>query len=167
MNQLNYKNRDFVFYGICFLFVLIFGVFYNGANVEPSEVFEKFMEDKVTLVGLIVDPPQMREKNQRFVLEVKHDDVETRVLVSAGFENEFEYGDVVEVSGKLKKPENFIGDNGKEFDYINFLVKDGIYYKVDFAKVVKIKSGECSALKRVLFNFKNKTLLFQGSVLFY
>lgn len=158
MNLSNYKNRDFIFYGVCFLLVLIFGVFLNGADKEPPAVFENFVEEKVTLVGLIVEPPEIREKNQRFVLEVKHEGVETKVLVSAGYDSEFEYGDVVEVSGKLKKPENFIGDNGKEFDYINYLKKDGIYYKVDFAGVVKIRSGEGSAFKSVLFNFKNKLL---------
>ncbi len=155
MNLSNYKNRDFVFYGVCFLLVLIFGVFLNGEGKESPAVFEKFVGGKIVLVGLIVDPPEMREKNQRFVLEVKHKEVRTKVLVSAGYENEFEYGDVLEVSGKLTKPENFIGDNGKEFDYINYLKKDGIYYKVDFAEVVKIRRGEGRALKRVLFNFKN------------
>lgn len=150
--------RDKIFYSICFLLVLIFGVFWNGSGKEPPEVFEKFVGDKVGLFGLIVDPPEMREKNQRFVIEVKHEEVETKVLVSAGSDYEFQYGDVVEVSGKFKKPSNFIGDSGKEFDYINYLKKDGIYYKVDFAEVVKISSGNGSALKRVLFNFKNKLL---------
>lgn len=158
MNLSNYKNRDIVFYGICFLLVLIFGVFWNGSGKEPPEVFEKFVGDRVALIGSVAGSPEMREKGQRFVLEVKHDEVKTRVLVSAGFEHELEYGDAVEVSGKLTKPENFIGDNGKEFDYVNYLKKDGIYYKVDFAEVVKIGSGEGSALKRVLFNFKNKLL---------
>ncbi len=137
---------------------MLYAFFFGGANVAPPEVFENFVEEKVSIQGIIVEPPEMREKNQRFVLEVREDEEKTKVLVSTGFENEFEYGDLVQVQGKLERPENFLGDNGKEFDYINYLKKDGIFYTVSFADVEIISRGHGSAIKRALFSFKDSLL---------
>jgi competence protein ComEC len=57
-----------------------------------------------------------------------------------------EYGDRVRVSGKLSTPENFITDTGKEFDYINYLRNDSIFYTMSFAHVETLDHGEGSRL---------------------
>ncbi len=136
---------------------MLYAFFFGGSRTAP-EAFENYVEEKVSIQGMIVEPPEMREKNQKFVIEAEQGEVKTKILVTTSFENEYEYGDLVEVRGKLQKPENFLGDNGNEFDYINYLKKDGIFYTVSFADVEVLSRGHGSVIKRALFSFKNSLL---------
>lgn len=136
---------------------MLYAFLFGGSRVAP-EVFENYIEEKVSIEGIIVEPGEMREKNQKFVLEGELQGIKTKILVTTGFEEEYAYGDLVEVRGKLQKPENFLGGNGKEFDYINYLKKDGIFYTISFAEVELVSNGHGSAIKRALFSFKNSLL---------
>src|SRR3989338_8258478 len=73
-------------------------------------------------------------------------------------ENNYKYGDIINFSGKLEKPENFITDQGKEFDYINYLRKDGIFYVISFPKVEIISRGNGNFIQAFLFSVKEKFL---------
>jgi hypothetical protein len=64
-------------------------------------------------------------------------------LVSTDLYPEIKYGDLIKINGKLEKPENFInGSASSSFDYISYLAKDDIFYKIDFAKTEIISSGK-------------------------
>lgn len=126
---------------------------FNYKEKNPNESFEMRVGDKVEIAGLIDEEPQKRENTQQFVINIKEYD--TRVLVNTSLSNELFYGDVLQVSGVLKKPENFITDNGKVFDYVNYLKKDGIFYTVSFAEVEKLAENQGNKIKGMLFDFKN------------
>ena len=75
-------------------------------------------------------------------------------------------GDVVEVAilllvarlrghGRLLAHSNFLTENGKEFDYINYLKKDGILYTLEAKKLEIIDIGKGNLIKSLLFNIKN------------
>jgi len=104
--------------------------------------------------GEIVDEPTMGENNQKLIVQTK----ETIILITTDFENNYKYGDIINFSGKLEKPENFITDQGKEFDYINYLRKDGIFYVISFPKVEIISRGNGNFIQAFLFSVKEKFL---------
>lgn len=144
-----------------FLFIFASGLgmwrFHSFVDYEHF-VFEGSVGNNVSYNGLIVSDPETRETNQRFVVEVSKGEESTKILVSTDFGQDFEYGDFLKIEGKLKKPENFLGENGREFDYVNYLAKDGVFYTMSYADVEIWPKKEGGALKRGLYSVKNKFL---------
>lgn len=149
--------RDKIFYTLCFIFILII-LFSNFYIKEAPEIFEEKVGERLEFTGRVVEAPDERENNQKLAVLIKEQDVKVKVLVTLGFEDEFDYGDQVSLRGKLEKPENFLTDTGKEFDYINYLKKDGIFYLVNYPDVTILSKGEGNFVKRFLFSFKEKFL---------
>ena len=78
--------------------------------------------------------------------------------MTANLSEDYRYGDEINFSGKLEKPENFITDQGKNFDYINYLKKDGIFYVMSYANIEIISRGHGNKIKGTLFYVKEKFL---------
>lgn len=151
--------QDRIFYSICFSLIIVFGVFKVLIfPIQPPAFFENQVGDKVVLEGQIVDEPDVRENNEKLLVETVVGKAKTRTLVTANLGEDYKYGDRVRLSGKLSKPENFITNTGKEFDYINYLAKDGIFYLVNYAKVEVLSTGGGNPIKRALFSFKESFL---------
>lgn len=155
--------------GAFFVFAIFLGILrFNFAEVNIPKFLESQDGSSVELSGIVTSEPEIRENNQRFVvsswgfisksLETEFFPTKVKILISTDFNNEYRYGDEVIVSGKLKKPENFITDYGKEFDYVNYLKKDGIIYAVSFAKLQIISRGNGSKVQEALFFVKEKFL---------
>jgi len=159
------KNK----YGIIFfVFIFMFSIGmlrFNLADVSASYVFESHVDQKVSLSGIIVDEPDIRETNQKLIIRTVLKEIsprtvleETKILVTAKLEDDFKYGDEIIFSGKLEKPENFITDQGKDFDYINYLRKDGILYLVSYPEIEIVSHGNGNFVKNSLFSLKDKFL---------
>ena len=142
-----------------FVFMVQFGIYrFNLVDTSAPEVFEAMVGKRVEMVGRIVDEPDIRENNQKLVIEVVAEDEQTKILVTTGFGVDYKYGDELNFSGKLQKPENFITDTGKEFDYVNYLKKDGIYYVMNYVNAEVVSSGHGSFIQSFLFSVKEKFL---------
>lgn len=150
-----FRRRIFV-YSACGLFCIGLGALYLSFvdARQPKDVFDDFLETEVSFEGVIVHEPDRRENSQ--MITVSFDEV--KVLVSTELYPEFSYGDKVFVEGTLTKPKNFITDAGKEFDYIQYLGKDGIFYTVSFADVSLISAGHGNSVKMFLYTVKKKFL---------
>ncbi len=107
--------------------------------------------EKLILEGIIVDEPDRRENSTRLVFGVQ----KVKILLTTERYSSWEYGDRVSVEGKLERPENFEGGNGREFDYVGYLGKDGIRYQIIFPKITLLGSGHSSFIRRNLFKTKN------------
>jgi competence protein ComEC len=143
------------------LFILLFAagaVRFQAAGTNLPEAFEKIAGTKVSLIGTVVDEPEQRQNSIALTVEVKEGGEKARVLVGEDLGGEFAYGDKVEITGVLKHPENFETDQGKTFDYVNYLRKDGILYVMQYPKTKVISSGGGSRIKRALFSVKEKFL---------
>ncbi len=146
---------------IFLLFVLsfCFGIFrFHMVDESAPEVFESWVGQSNTFSGTIVDEPNIKPTNQQLTVEIQDDAVKTKILVSEGLDKTFKYGDEVKFTGKLKKPDNFVTDQGKVFDYVNYLRKDGILYLMSYPKIVVVSGGHGNKLKSVLFTAKEKFL---------
>src|SRR3989344_8862551 len=142
---------------VIFIFILAFslGILrFNYADAPAPVVFETRVVEKITFTGIIADEPNVRENNQHLTVKLP----ETKILVIAGLEENYKYGDEVKVAGRLQKPENFITDQGKLFDYVNYLRKEGIFYTVIYPDTEIISREHGNPIKRGLFFVKNKFL---------
>ena len=113
---------------------------------------------KTEFSGIIVDEPDIRVNNQKLSILTRAGEKEIKVLVTTDFGQDFKYGDEIKLKGVLEKPENFITDQGKNFDYINYLRKDGIYYVVAYPEIEIFSRGNGNKIKSALFAAKEKFL---------
>ena len=82
----------------------------------------------------------------------------TKIVVSANLDQNFKYGDEINIEGILKKPENFLTDQGKTFDYVNYLRKDGIFYTMSYPQIEVVSRGNGNFVQSFLFSDKEKFL---------
>ncbi|MES2315651.1 MAG: ComEC/Rec2 family competence protein [Patescibacteria group bacterium] len=133
------------------VFILMFAL-----GVLRFHIADKPAPDMVSvnMSGIIVDEPDIRENSQMLTVETNN----TKILITTGFDQEFKYGDEIGFSGKLQKPENFITDQGKEFDYVDYLRKDGIFYVMSYANIEILSHDNGNFIKSALFSVKEKFL---------
>ncbi|MFA6301107.1 MAG: ComEC/Rec2 family competence protein [Candidatus Paceibacterota bacterium] len=131
---------------------------FHIVDVPAPSIFESRVGQKVSFSGEIIDEPRIKENNQQLAVEVEEEKEKTEILLSTDLGTEYKYGDEINFSGKLEKPENFITDTGKEFDYVNYLRKDGILYVTGFPKIEIVSRGNGNFVQSALFTTKEKFL---------
>mgnify|MGYP003393474394 CR=1 FL=1 len=102
--------------------------------------------------GIVISEPEQRDNSTRFVFEADNGE---KVLVNTDLYSPVQYGDKVEIKGKLQKP-GIIDDEdgGRPFDYGKYLAKDDIYNTMSFAKIKVLSSGHGNPVKHLLFRIK-------------
>src|SRR5258708_31867951 len=142
-----------------YIFSAALGIFrFHIASEAPPDVFESKIGQTKLFEGVITDEPDIRENSQKLTIEIISGKEKTKILATVGLDQDFKYGDGVNLYGKLSKPENFTTDQGKEFDYINYLRKDGIFYVVNYAHIDVASQGNGNSIKSILFSVKEKFL---------
>ncbi len=122
------NKNNFIVLGFCIL-VLTLGIIrfqiseFNILNDKLSSFKDK--PEKITLVGQIADEPDVRDNSQKLKVKIGN----SLVLVTVGRYPEYKYLDAIKITGKLKTPGVF-----NDFNYKNYLLKDGIYSVMDFPK---------------------------------
>ena len=162
------KNQWGIIIGI-FILAFSFGIFrFNIVDKPAPNLLESRVNQKISLSGKIIDEPNLRENNQKLTVLAKLDNNDTNsamaenvsveILLSTGLDRDFKYGDEISFTGKLEKPENFITDQGKEFDYVNYLRKDGIFYVMNYPSIEIVSRGNGNKIKSFLFSVKGEFL---------
>lgn len=171
----NYGKRSILLFILFFLFFGLGSLRYDISNVlHNSSSLSAFKDKQVILDGVVVDEPNVGEKNTKLVVKsnsiylrgVSKDGrditgetlVSEKILISTDLYPEFYYGDRIRIEGKLEMPKNFVNEGEKPFDYVNYLAKSDIYYEVSFAKVSLISHDNGNIVKEKLFAVKNALL---------
>jgi competence protein ComEC len=142
-----------------FILTFCFGIFrFHMVDVGAPNIFESQVGQKNTFIGVIVDEPDVRPNDQLLTVETTSGTAATKVLISSDVDQDFKYGDEINFTGKLTKPENFLTDQGKTFDYMNYLRKDGILYTMSYPVTDIISRGNGNKIKSFLFFAKEKFL---------
>ncbi len=167
-----WKYKKIAVFGFCVLF-LVLGIWKKQSaelRIMNSEL-SKFNDlgRSITLIGTVLDEPDIREKNIKLVIEAEKiqnenifRSVNGKVLVTINRYPECQYGDKLKITGKLETPPVFEGfnytsrDNFTTFNYKNYLKKDGIYSVMSWPKIEVIGSGFGNPIMEILFSFKNK-----------
>ncbi|MBI3888415.1 ComEC family competence protein [Candidatus Nomurabacteria bacterium] len=152
------KNTSGVLVSV-FILTLCLGVFrFNMVDVPAPNFFESQVGQKVTFSGEIVDEPNIKENNQQLTIEINKNGEKTGLLLSTALDTDYKYGDEINFTGTLKHPENFMTDQGKVFDYVNYLRKDGIFYVMSYPKIEIVSRGNGNFIQSFLFSSKEKFL---------
>lgn len=136
---LSWRRRSFassaptlLLLSLVFLFLAL-GIFRTELELSRfgNSDLEKLVGREVELVGRVVQEPEERLKSKHLYIKSGED----KILVFADRLTEVSYGDVVIVSGELSKPQSFVTDLGREFDYPKYLLVRGVEYQISFAEV--------------------------------
>ena len=113
---------------------------------------KEFHEPLVPLsAGVVVSEPEQRENTTRFVLRTDNGE---KVLVNTDLYSPVQYGNRVEVKGKLGKPAIIDDGIGRPFDYGKYLSKDDIYFSLNFTEVKVLSGDRGNAIKQALLKIK-------------
>ncbi|MDD5146120.1 MAG: ComEC family competence protein, partial [Candidatus Pacebacteria bacterium] len=160
-----WRYKKIAIFGFCILF-LVFGI-WRHQNSELQIINSKLQiyndtNEKITLIGIVSEEPDIKEKVIRLTVEVQELNKEKsngKLLITTNRYPEYKYGDKLEINGKLKNPSEDLpagrqGLNG--FNYKNYLQKDGIYSVMEWPKIETIGSGFGNPVMEIIYSFKNK-----------
>lgn len=149
------------FYAAIFFIAFGAGIFWYGFtdNQSVADSLEKQVGLKTVFTGIVVDEPDERENYTRLVV---FDEVsKNKILIYTWRYPSFRYGDEVEISGALKKPENFnsvvggIIPSSSGINWSAYLAKDDIYFEMFYPEIKLLSSGKGSKIKQNLFALKD------------
>ncbi len=146
--KVEYPKGIFIFLGI---FILSFGLGILRYDIKDNAPVSRELffavGQNISLKGFISDEPDERENSTRLIFKATSGD---KILLVTNRYPEFSYGDILEISGTLKKPDNF-----SDFDYRAYLAKDDVFLEMVFPEIKKIGSGSGSIVKSALLKIKN------------
>lgn len=134
---------------------------YLALENDRDSLMEKYGEVEVTVRGVISDEPLVKDFTQIFTVrteKINDEKVETYIRVQTDRYGEYEYGQKLILRDKLNKPFNFKSKSGRTFDYINFLLKDGIYFDMKKPQIESLDKGGGNFIYKNLFQIKEKFL---------
>jgi len=98
-------------------------------------------EEEIILIGKIIKEPDVRETNTKLTIG--------RILITVGRYPEYKYGDELKITGELQTPVIF-----DEFNYKNYLLKDGITSVSYYPQIQLIEKGRSPT--STLLKFKER-----------
>ncbi len=154
----NYKK--FVIFGFCILF-LVLGI-WRHQRAELGIINNELRgyndsEEKITLIGIVVQDPDIREKNIKLTIsniqlfEVEPRTINGKVLVTTRRYPEYRYGDKLKITGFLKTPQNF-----EDFNYKNYLAKDGTYSLINYPEIKLIEKNQGNFIYSKILEIKDR-----------
>lgn len=118
------------------------GLRYQASIPTADERSVQFYNDgaKVTFTGVIVSPPDVRDRTTHLIVESRSisaggnlGPVSGRVLIYAPRSPQHRAGETVKISGKLQTP-----SSPSDFDYRGYLANQGIYSTITYPDIVII-----------------------------
>lgn len=152
-----WSYKKIVILGFSLLFLLL-GV-WRHLQIEEKISKSKLQiyndkEETIILTGNIVSEPDIREKtikikvgNCKLKINDNWQDVSGAVLITASRYPEYQYCDKLKIVGNLKSPQVF-----EEFNYKDYLKKEGIYSLMDFPKIELLRREDCQGFSSKIFS---------------
>jgi len=138
------------------------------ADREDSTL-KKELGSYISGKGIIIEEPDRRDASLRLVISiesiagVEQRSFKNKILVVAPVYSDSNYGDEISFAGILIKPQNFVTDTGRTFDYIHYLEKDAIFFQLNKLKLEVIAHNKGnwleSALLKIKYSFLQKLSL--------
>jgi len=144
----------------------------NNAVLVGDPKLTAQLDTQITVLGIVSAEPDVRETGTRISVQVDElFGVSTSVPIKAGIlalaslHTNIFYGDRVRVTGTLRLPQAFDTGEGRQFNYPEYLAKDGIGYQLAFAQIEKTGKNEGNILKAAAIRAKQFYLQGEDSVL--
>lgn len=151
-------------------FIMFFGIGifrYEVKNIRNiDENLSSQVQRNITVFGYVINEPIGNENTIQFVFSVDRISSSTTngtILIFVRNDQKLNYGDYVSVTGKLEMPKNFStnASSSREFDYINYLAKDAIYYRMNGKNIKIISHDNLNSMKLFLISIKKS---FEGKI---
>ena len=159
-----WRYKKFVVIGFCLLF-LVSGIWRHQtflSKIENSPI-KNFLGSEITLIGFVDGEPAVKEKSTK--LEIK---LETgKILITTRKYPKYQYGDKLKINGKIEEPQTFEEREedksssspfaiAREFNYKDYLLKDGISAVMGFPEIELIGENFGNPIMKSLLSLKNK-----------
>ena len=131
-----------IFLIICLIFIIV--VFFVSPYLLKSPNLE---QEKGIFVGKVLKEPDERSTNTKYTIQTE----EEKILITTSTYPEYKYGDVLEIKGELEIPMIF-----EDFNYKNYLAKDGIYSVMYYPEIKILERDKGNVVYQIIFKFKNK-----------
>lgn len=147
--------------------VVMLGIVCGMGRIYVSDLYAKsqltkYADQKISVEGIIVNEPDVRENNTKLTVGLRNIFVGTttipvreNILVNVPVYPEFKYGDKVKMVVTLGEPTEIQSEDGRIFDYKGYLRVRGIWYTSRYTTISYISSGRGSIIKDLLFKTKN------------
>lgn len=160
-----WKNKKFVLVGFCV--IVAAAAFWRQdflskpENLSPEIPISSYNDSgEASVIGIIGNEPDVGSASVKYevnALKIKlaggiEKNVGGKILITARKYPLYQYGDEVEIVGKLKTPPRF-----DDFNYRAYLAKDDIFSVISYPKYVnRISSGNGKIYYQYILSFKNK-----------
>ncbi len=137
------KKQKYLHFIFCLLFFVL-GILrmqiseFNVANDKLAKLNDK--PNNITLQGVVVGGADVRDNSQKLKVKV-YDSI---ILISADKYPEYHYLDKIKFTGKLKTPMV-----AEDFNYKNYLMKDGIYSVMNFPKIELVGKQKANIFEKI------------------
>jgi len=136
------------------IFVIALGILRlevsSWSEITPS--LEERVGQRITLTGVVVREPDVRESTTHLYVKTKEDLI---LAIVDRYDGEFDYGDRVKVTEVLEKPEAFETDLGRTFNYPGYLLARGVSYTLPFAEVEVLERSKGNPAMSAIFSAKH------------
>lgn len=106
---------------------------------------------EVTVSGVIDREPDQRETSTHLYVKTDTD----RLLVITDRYASYQYGDAIVVRGLLSKPESFVTDLGRTFNYSGYLQARGVGYSIRYSEIELEKPDQGNPVIAALLTLKH------------
>lgn len=121
--------------------------------VPSAPDYKNVIGQKVIVEGVVIALPDVRANNQRITFQPTNS--KTNIIAIVDRNIEINYGDLIKVIGHLESPENFTTNNGREFDYVEYLAHRDIYFLIPYAEIEVLSHNNGSFIKKYLFKLNS------------
>jgi competence protein ComEC len=141
--------KNILIISVIFLISFYYGSFYKFLH-QPNSYLKSQNNNKIELRGVVIDEPVRKEKSTHVVVKTEYG----KVLLFANSYPTLKYGDEISFKGRIRIPKSFKTENGKVFNYPEYLSKDHIHFTMTYPSITKIKQKQGNFIKQNLFDFK-------------
>jgi len=144
------KNHKIAVAGIlAAAFVLGFWRFDAAWQKTVDNDLAKLNGQTVEVAGTVVRDPVLKDSSQQIIL--RPDGIEGNIMVLARRYPEYVYGDKIRFIARLEAPQNF-----SDFDYKNYLAKDGIYAMARWPEIEPVSENNGNPIYAELLRIKHQ-----------
>ncbi|MBU2036641.1 ComEC family competence protein [Patescibacteria group bacterium] len=158
------QQPKIVVVGFCLILMVAGAWRYLSASNADNLVKQFNDKGKIVLMGVVAEEPDVRSDNVKYAVEVENikpfdygfasiERIKSdgKILVVAKKYPMYQYGDKIEINGKLVTPRS-----SEDFDYQKYLAKDDIFSIIYFPEIKLLAQNQGDWLMEKLLFVKNK-----------
>lgn len=150
------KNKIYYFALLFFILGLI-RIYFAFPSIDHNSIhYFQNEEEYRTIQGVIIENPDRRRIKANYILQAEKilidsewHEISGRFLFSMDLYPEFQYGDYIEIKGRLVEPMEF-----ESFSYKNYLLLFNVHSVMYYPKVRVLEQGKGNLFFSFLFNLK-------------